>query len=174
MSVSLSRSGRSIAVILGIVVLLTSAVVYAAIAALFGLLLSLSTGPGTTIAVLRGPPILDFRGGTVASIGDMRLTSEFSLHGLLIFGLLCLLSAYGGLASIWRWPRWLSVARAAGWATLSLSLYGISTYLTLVSPAGPLWFPPVGIMMPIDLSLAAGVAAVLVLLAIRKPAAGSP
>jgi hypothetical protein len=170
MSDSIPRDGRSTAVILGIVALLALAIIYAAIAVLFGSLFS--TFPPTRIG--ETSLNLDLRGATVLQIGEMRLNSEFSLNGLLIFGLLCLLSAYGGLAAIWRWPRWTSVARAAGCATILLSIYGIWTFLTMVAPGPPFPFPVIGIQMPIHVSLAAGVIGVLVLAALRNPVVKNP
>jgi hypothetical protein len=94
------------------------ALVYAAIAALFGFLFS--AFPSTITPVSEMSAKLDFRGGTIVHIGEMRLYSEFSLNGLLVFTPLCLLSAYGGLASIRRWSGWAPVAQAAGWATVAL------------------------------------------------------
>jgi hypothetical protein len=171
MSDSSQRGGRSIAIIIGAAALLILVVVYAAIAALFGFLLLASTL--TMDRVGETSMNLDFRGATIVHIGEIRLSSEFSLIGLLIFGLLCLLSAYGGLASIWRWPRSVWVARAAGWATVALGIYGGWTFLIMIAPGLP--HPPfaIGVMMPIHVAIAAGLIGTLVLLVMRKPAAGT-
>ena len=155
MSQSKPRSGRSIAVILGAVVLLALALIYAAIAALFGTLLWRLTH-------------------TIIVIGDIRLYSDFAVNGLLVLGLLCLLSGYGGLASIWRWPRWQPVAQAAAWATIGLGIYGIWVFLNMILPGLP--HPPfaIGINIPFNVSVVAGVIGLLVLWAMRKPAEKSP
>lgn len=145
------RARLSTAIILGAAVLLILALIYGATVALFGILLSRPTHG----AVL---------------IGDIRLSSNFGFNGPLVFGLLCLLSGYGGLASIWRWPRWMAVAQAAGWATIGLSVYGIWTFLNIIAPGLP--YPPfaIGIYMPFYVSLVAGVIGIFVLWAMRKPA----
>ena len=130
------RSGRSVAVIVGAVVLLALALVYAAIAALFGALLSTS-------------------GLLLVRIGDdMRFYPDFSLNGLLVFTPLCLLSAYGGLASIRRWTGWAPVAQAAGWATVALSIHELWTFLDMIAPGLP--HPPfaIGVIMPTYVAIA--------------------
>ena len=152
MSDSIPSAGRSVAVMLGAVVLLALALVYAAIAALFGSLFWSS-------------------GRFIVRVGDdLRFYPDFSLNGLLVFAPLCLLSAYGGLASIRRWSGWVSVAQAAGWGTVALSIYGLWTFLILISPGVP--YPPfaIGVVMPIHVAMAVGLIGILVLLLMRRPA----
>ena len=100
--------------------------------------------------------------------------SDFGLNGPLVFGLLCLLSGYGGVASIWRWPGWRPVAQAAGWATVGLSVYGIWMFLNIIVIGLP--YPPfaIGINMPFYVSIMTGVIGVFVLWAIRTPTEKTP
>jgi hypothetical protein len=154
MSQSASRADRSIAIIAA-VVLIGLALVYAGMTALFAFLLS---QPRNTI----------FR------IGETRLYSEFGAYGLVIFGLLCLLSAYAGLATIRRWPHWASIGQAAGWATIGLCVYGIWIFLNLIMPGLPYFPIPLGINLPVDVALAAGVIGVFVLWATRMQAEKNP
>jgi hypothetical protein len=154
MSQSASRARRSI-VIVAAVVLLALALVYAGMTALFAFLLSQPKN-------------------VIIRIGEVRLYSEFGAYGLVIFGLLCLLSAYAGLATIRRWPHWACIGQAAGWATIGLSVYGIWLFLNLIMPGLPYFPVHVGINMPVGVALATGIVGGFVLWAMRKRAEKNP
>jgi hypothetical protein len=157
MSQSIPRASRSIAVIVGAVVLLALALVYAAIAALFGILLSRPTH-------------------MIVRIGDTNLYSDFAVSGVLVFGLLCLLSGYGGLAAIRRWSHGMPVAHAAAWATIGLGIYGIWVFLSAMIMVPGLPRPPfaIGINMPFEVSVVTSAIGLLVLWTTWRPAEKSP
>ncbi len=156
MSGSIAPARRSVTVVVGAAVLLALALVYAAFAALFGTLFWSS-------------------GRFIVRVGeDLRFYPDFSLTGLLVFAMLCLLSAYGGLAAIRRWSCWAPVAQAAGWGTVALSIYGLWMFLNMIAAGLP--YPPLalGVVMPTYVAIAFGLLGILVLLVMRRPAARNP
>jgi hypothetical protein len=136
-------------VILGGAALLVLAIIYAAIVAIF---ISLSFQPTHLIIHL----------------GEVRLYSEFGYSGVPIFLIMCLLSGYGGLAAILRWPSAWHAVQIAGWATIGLGAYGLWIFLCLFVPIP---YPPftIGMNLPPLVALALCVIGSFVLCATRKP-----
>jgi hypothetical protein len=143
--------------------LLVLALIYAGITALFVSLLSSAWGTSLTIGN-------DFIGGTIIRIGNdfIVLNSEFAYSGAAVFLALCLLSGYAGLAALSGWRGAWPIAKAAGWATIALGVYGLWIYANMLVIGLPVLPFSIGMRSSPLVSLVLCVIGILVLWAMRR------
>ena len=89
-------------------------------------------------------------------VGGVSLPGGFGYEAMVVFLALFLLSAYAGLAAIWRWRAWQFLTAAAAWATMGFSA-AVSWFLLNGGFIGlPSWSPVIGVAVAVLVLLASG------------------